>query len=424
MPAEPLPRAGDMELLGVLSKPGRTHQEQPLEKAFLLIYSGLILQAEENSTTVRTHLRTLPETSHHAHKEMPPPPGHRSHCGAAAARHLDHVWAVLEQFGRSTPVKWRLHSFSPKDETLKQSFLTAILMLVGAVSRNEGTQSYELSQVSELFECLMLLMEKEPQDMLCTSTRQQAIHIISSLCLRSVLSLPQLEVLEKHTCLFLEPRSTQLPSGDHGGPFLGMVLCNKTSEALDQMLQSFIVQNPTADELHFLLLYMYVWLASEKALERQRAPREDFKRIGQLVGMLGILCQDPDKATQCSSLERVGHLYKLLMRHRGEASQVQAPPREKALSKNRVFQPGNSQVIKEIMKHLTMAELPDLIWTAADSLGSTSPFRGQAAADTLLTVIQEHGAKLETVTGLGPLLRTCQDGAGGRGKGPASARRG
>lgn len=30
-------------------------------------------------------------------------------------------------------------------------------------------------------------------------------------------------------------------------------LYNQTSEALDQMLQSFIVQNPTADELHFLL---------------------------------------------------------------------------------------------------------------------------------------------------------------------------
>ena len=59
-------------------------------------------------------------------------------------------------------------------------------------------------------------------------------------------------------------------------------------------------------------------------------------------------------------------------------------------------------LLQEIMKHLTMAELPNLIWTAADSLGSTSPFRGQAAADTLLTVIQEHRAKLETVTGLGP----------------------
>ncbi|TKC52484.1 hypothetical protein EI555_014792, partial [Monodon monoceros] len=99
-----------------------------------------------------------------------------------------HVFALLNKSTGSrvkkTPsyVAPEPEALLPHDETLKQSFLTAILMLVGAVSCNEGAQSYELSQVSELFECLMLLMEKEPQDMLCTSTHQQAIHIISSFC--------------------------------------------------------------------------------------------------------------------------------------------------------------------------------------------------------------------------------------------------
>ncbi|KAI4539914.1 hypothetical protein MG293_010309 [Ovis ammon polii] len=344
------------ELLGALTRPDRTQQEQPPEKGIAL--------------TV----------------------------GLAAARHLDHVWAVLEQFGRSTPIKWSLNSFSPKnsgdlqwkwasstillaygqmadkakaqilpwvdnilsrmvfffhysswDETLKQSFLTAILMLVGAISRNEGAQSYEFLQVSELLECLMLLMEKEPQDTLCTPTRQQTIHIISSLCklrppldlekksrllsisLRSVMSLPLLEVLEKHTCLFLEPPNIQ-------------TLYKETVGALEQMLQTFIMQNPTAEELHFLLSHLYVWLESEKAHERQRA-------VHSCMALLKFLSHN---------------LY-----------------------------------LDEIMKHLTMAELTDLIWTAVDGLGSTSPFRVQAAADMLLTAIQEHGAKLETVASLG-----------------------
>lgn len=52
---------------------------------------------------------------------------------------------------------------------------------------------------------------------------------------------------------------------------------------------------------------------------------------------------------------------------------------------------------QEVMKHLTQAELTDLIWTAVEGLGSTSPFRVQAAASMLLTAVQEHGAKLETV---------------------------
>lgn len=101
-------------------------------------------------------------------------------------------------------------------------------MLMGAVSRNEGAHSYEFSQTSELLECLMVrsrpwarraaslslplaegvgwvsrwfhlevrqtrpewlgatcdlqvLMEKEPQDTLYTRSRQQTMHIASSL---------------------------------------------------------------------------------------------------------------------------------------------------------------------------------------------------------------------------------------------------
>nr|XP_044637047.1 maestro heat-like repeat family member 5 isoform X3 [Equus asinus] len=485
------------ELLWALSRPDRTHQEQPPEKAFLFLYFGLILQAEENSNTVRRHLLALLETSHQWPKQRE---GIALAVGLAAARHLDQVWAILEQFGRSTPIKWSLHSCSPKnsedlrwkwasstillaygqvavrakahilpwvdnilsrmiyffhysswDETLKQSFLTAVLMLARAISRNEGAHSYEFSQTSELLESLMVLLDKEPPDSLCTLTRQQTIHIISSICklrpppdperksrllstcLRSVLALPLLDVLEKHTCLYLEPPNIQ-------------ALYNKTSEALDQMLQSFIIQNPTADELHLLLSHLYVWLASEKAHERQRAvhscktlleflnrnicldPKEDFKRIGQLVGMLGILCQDPDKATQGSSLEGVGHLYQLLIRQRGMASQVEAQtpkqssqpsadeaplwssgdqkttpptPQEMVTPKDSISQLSSSQVIKEVMKHLTMAELTDFLWTAIDGLGSASPFRVQAAADMLLAAVQEHGATLETVANLG-----------------------
>ncbi|XP_044770293.1 maestro heat-like repeat family member 5 [Neomonachus schauinslandi] len=527
------------ELLLALTKPDQTHQEQPPEKAFLFIYYGLILQAEDNSTTVRTHVRTLSDTSHQWPKQRE---GIALTIGLAAVRHLDHVWAVLEQFGRSMPIRWSLHSFCLKnsedlqwkwasstillaygqmavrakahilpwvdnilsrmvfyfhysswDKTLKQSFLTAVLMLVEAISHNEGAHSYEFSQISELLECLMVLVEKEPQDTLCTSTRQQTIHIVSglcklrppldlerksrilSVCLHSVLALPHLDVLEKHTCLFLEPPNVQesrappLPDDNimAGSPRelslvpdtkLGLLfipvqcaprqtLYNKTSEALDQMLQSFIIQNPTADELHFLLSHLYLWLASEKAHERQRAvhscmallrflshnpyldPKEDFRRIGQLVGMLGILCQDPDRATQHSSLEGVGHLYQLLIRQRARETpkvEVQAPEQlsqanvdgapvwssgdqktapttsqEMAFPKDGILQLGSSQVIKEVMKHLTMVELTDLIWTAIDGLGSTSPFRVQAAADMLLTTIKEHGSSLETVANLG-----------------------
>ncbi|XP_054374905.2 maestro heat-like repeat family member 5 isoform X10 [Pongo abelii] len=487
------------ELLWTLTTPSWTQQEQSPEKAFLFTYYGLILQAEKNGATVRRHLQALLETSHQWPKQRE---GMALTLGLAATRHLDDVWAVLDQFGRSRPVRWSLHSSSPKnsedlhwkwasstillaygqvaakarahilpwvdnivsrmvfyfhysswDETLKQSFLTATLMLMGAVSRSEGAHSYEFSQTSELLQCLMVLMEKEPQDTLCTRSRQQAMHIASSLCklrppidlerksqllstcFRSVFALPLLDALEKHTCLFLEPPNIQS-------------LYSRTTEALDLMLQSLIMQNPTAEELHFLLSHLYLWLASEKAQERQRAvhscmillkflnhngyldPKENFKRIGQLVGILGMLCQDPDRATQHCSLEGASHLYQLLMRHKIEALQAESQaPKElsqahsdgaplwnsrdqkatplgpQEMAKNHIFQLCGSQVIKEIMQQLTLAELNDVIWTAIDGLGSTNPFRVQAASEMLLTAIQEHGAKLEMVSSMAQAIR-------------------
>uniref|UniRef100_G3UBQ0 Maestro heat like repeat family member 1 n=1 Tax=Loxodonta africana TaxID=9785 RepID=G3UBQ0_LOXAF len=392
-------------------------------QAFLFYYYGLILQATEDSATVRAHLQSLLETSHQWPKQRE---GMALTMGLAAVRHLEDVWAVLDQFGRSAPIKCSPHIFSPKDDTLKQSFLKGVLLLVRAISRNEGAHSYEFSQAPELLDCLMILLEKESPDTLCTSIRQQAIHIISSLCklrpppdlerksrllsvcFRSVFALPLLEVLEKHTCLFLEPPNIQ-------------ALYDRTAEALDQLLQTFIRQTPTAEELHFLLSHMYFWLASEKAHERQRAvhsctallkflsqnphldPKEEFRWTGKLVGMLGILCQDPDRATQLSSLEGMGHLYQLLMRQKdATASRPQIYKQLQDFSNvpSRKV-PLKCYHLKEVMKRLTMQELTDLIWTAIDGLGSHSPFRVQAAAEMLLAAIQDRGAKLDTVARLG-----------------------
>ncbi|XP_033616784.1 maestro heat-like repeat family member 5 isoform X3 [Fukomys damarensis] len=465
------------ELLEALTKPSQTQQEHPPEKAFLFTYYGLILQAAENSTTVRTHLQALLETSHQWPKQRE---GIALTVGLAATQHLDDVWAILDQFGRSRPVKWTLQSPTPKsqsfedlqwkwasstillaygqmaarakthilpwvdnilsrmifyfrysswDETLKQSFLSAILMLVGAISRSEGAHSYEFSQTSQLLECLMVLMEKEPPGALCTTSRQQVIHIASKLCelrppidkdrksrllstcFRSVFALPLMDTLERHTCLFLEPPNIQ-------------TLYSQTLEALDHMLQSFIMQSPTASEMKFLLMHLYPWLASEKVHERQRAahscmillrflnhrcfldPKEDFRPMGQLIGMLGILCKDPDSVTQHFSLEGVGQLYQFLMHQKAEAALQEESHIPKELS-----QPGANEASpwstgdqrtasslpqKEIMKYLTATELTDLVWTVIEGLGSTSAFHMQAAAELLLAVIWEHGAKLET----------------------------
>ncbi|XP_006830913.1 PREDICTED: maestro heat-like repeat family member 5 [Chrysochloris asiatica] len=428
--------AWSKELLWTLTRPNRTQQEQPPEKTFLFTFYGLILQAAECSSTIRTHLQSLLETSHQCPKQRE---GMAVTMGLAATRHLDDVWAVLEQFGRSAPIRCSFHSFSPKcsedyrwkwgsstilltygqmaakakdhilpwvdnilsrmifyfryscwDDTLKQSFLSAVLQLVEATSRNDGAHSYEFAQVPELLDCLMTLMEKESPNTLCTSTRQQTIHIISSVCklrpppdverksrllsvcFRSVFALPMLEALEKHTCLFLEPPDIQNPRA----PLLpDTTLAHPGGRSAHLHLAGQVGFTPRSQ-------HIYVWLSSEKTHERQRAvhscmtflkflsqnlgpdPTEEFKQIGQLVGTLGILCQDPDRAAQHFSLEGLGHLYHLLMHQKTrEALKVKLEtPRqpwssgdqktdptgapEHKLPKDRIFRLGSSQVIK------------------------------------------------------------------------------
>lgn len=55
--------------------------------------------------------------------------------------------------------------------------------------------------------------------------------------------------------------------------------------------------------------------------------------MGQLTGMLGILCQDPDRATQHSSLEGIGQLYQFLLHQKGEFLQIREDPNPKSTPK-------------------------------------------------------------------------------------------
>uniref|UniRef100_F6Q3W8 Uncharacterized protein n=1 Tax=Ornithorhynchus anatinus TaxID=9258 RepID=F6Q3W8_ORNAN len=256
------------QLMWAITLSDRDCPEPTPEKAFLFTYYGMTLRASNNSALVRKHLRSLLGVSHQspAHRE-----GVALTLGLVANRHLTDAWAVLDEFGRMGPqrnsfllsnvqLKWmgstillsygqiaakakemilpwvdniasRMVNYfhcSIWDDSLKQSFLVATLMLVRAISRTEGAQSYAFHQAQELTRCLVTLVEKEPLDSLCTSARQQAMLIIADLsklrpalepkkkshllftCFRSVFTLPPMEMLEKHTCLLANPPDVQV----------------------------------------------------------------------------------------------------------------------------------------------------------------------------------------------------------------------
>ncbi|XP_036591682.1 maestro heat-like repeat family member 5 [Trichosurus vulpecula] len=471
-------------LMLAVTKPDRTYVDRNPEKIFLFIYYGMILRAANNSSMVRKHLRSLLDTSHQSPQQRE---GIALTIGLTAARHLDDAWAVLDQFGRTGPLKRTLNNFNIKeeqdpkwrwasstillsygqmaakakenilpwvdnissrmvfyfrssywDDTLKQSFLEATLLLVGAISRNEGAHSYEFIQVPELIDSLLVLMKKEPQDTLCTRTRQQVMCAISGLCklrppldfkrkskilftcFQSVFKLPLVEALEKHTCLLADPPDIQK-------------LYMDTMSALDELLQSLITENPKADELHYLLGHMYSWLASEKVHERQRAVKscmvllkflaqktfldttEEFIRIGHIVGMLGMLCQDPDKDIQQLVLEAINYLYKILLyqkglyapelfRNMGQSEETQCLSEQEPIPMPEVPVNPSSHIIKEFAKLFSLPQMKDLICTVMDGLRSTLDFQRETAGDMLVVILEDLGSQVEKVSDMSQTL--------------------
>ncbi|XP_056678967.1 maestro heat-like repeat family member 5 isoform X3 [Monodelphis domestica] len=472
-------------LMFAITKPDRTYLEQSPEKTFLFIYYGMILRAANNSAMVRKHLKLLLETSHHFAKQRE---GIALTIGLTAERHLDDAWAVLDQFGRTGHLKRTLNNYSLKeeedtkwkwasstillsygqmaakakenifpwvdnissrmvfffrnsnwDDTLKQSFLEATLMLVGAISRNEGAHSYEFTQVPELVDCLMVLIKKEPQDTLCTTTRQQVMRIVSGLCklrphldskrkskvlftcFQSVYKLPLVETLEKHTCLLADPPDIQK-------------LYMDTMNALDELLQSLISENPKSEELHYLLGHMYTWLSSEKVHERQRAvrscmvllkflaqnacldPSEEFGRIGHVVGMLGMLCQDPDKDIQQLMLEAVTYLHQIFLYQKAG---VEAPVLFRNFRENEDVQSlsdmgpipmpeaplnASSHIIKAFVKHFSLPQMKDLISTVLDCLKSTLDFQIETAGEMLTVILEDFGPRMDSIADIARIL--------------------
>ncbi|XP_058132241.2 maestro heat-like repeat family member 5 [Dasypus novemcinctus] len=243
--------------------------------------------------------------------------------GLTSASHLEEVWVVLEDLGRtrflrssvscsdsqdpSLHWKWvssttllcygqmvahatenilpwvdniasrMVYYFSSSryDSVLKTSFLSAAVMLVAAIAQKPGAQSYKFTQIPELIQCLLCVLQREP-NFLVNLLREKIITVIVGLshlrphlkptvktrilqtCLGSLYTLPPMEQLERS----LPPLE---PAPDV------KTLYRKTVKALDLLLQSFIQENESMDEIYFLLQHMETWLKSERSHERQRA---------------------------------------------------------------------------------------------------------------------------------------------------------
>uniref|UniRef100_A0A8C2RLX8 Maestro heat-like repeat family member 5 n=1 Tax=Capra hircus TaxID=9925 RepID=A0A8C2RLX8_CAPHI len=155
------------------------------------------------------------------------------------------------------PLAGALVCLPGQDSTLKASFLSASIMLVKALSWESSTRSYKFTQTPELIQCLLCILEKEP-NFLANLFRQKIILVIVELshlrprlkptvksrilqtCLQSLYNLPPVEMLK-----------TSLPPLELAPDVVA--LYQKSMQALDLLLQAFISENESMDEICFLL---------------------------------------------------------------------------------------------------------------------------------------------------------------------------
>ncbi|XP_034868167.1 maestro heat-like repeat family member 5 [Mirounga leonina] len=455
---------GIQELLAPLN----LELKQPLEKTFLFHIYGLILRESANEELVRRHLADLLELSHQSANQRE---GIAAAIGIVSSSHLPAVWAALEHLGRTRflrtafmspdcqqpdpdrPWRWvgctsllcygqmALHareqilpwvdniisrmvyyfSCSCYDNILKTSFLSATIILMKALKQENSTRSYKFSQIPELIQCLLCILQKEP-NFLATLFRQKIIMVIVGLsnlrpslkpmvksrilqtCLQSLFMLPPMEKLK--SCL---PPLDPAPDV--------MVLYKKSMQALDLLLQNFISENKSMDEMCFLLQHMEPWLQSDKSHECKRVVQTIFlllkyvvdyvtlteeatpSLLGHQIGLLVLLWRDKDPVTRGHSHQCIYLLLQLLIQQKGSMEQFMYLNKMKNFEAKarRESEMKFYNMVKALNRSLTVAQHTQLILTLLEGLGSRSRLQCDLASQLLLVIFEDHGIKVEQV---------------------------
>ncbi|XP_044905897.1 maestro heat-like repeat family member 5 isoform X5 [Felis catus] len=471
-----VPNAGLQELLAALN----LELKQPLEKTFLFHFYGLILRECACVDLVRRHLASLLELSHQSSGQRE---GIAVAIGIVSSRHMQEVWATLEHVGRTRFLRtvftspdsqqpepdthWRwagstallcygqmaahagaqilpwvdnivsrmvyYFSCSRYDNILKTSFLSATIMLLKALRQN-STPSYKFSQIPELIQCLLCILQKEP-NFLTTLFREKIILVIVGLsnlrpglkpmvksqilqtCLQSLYTLPPTETLRSSLPpLDVAPDVTEL--------------YRKSMQALDLLLQSLISENKSVDELCFILQHVEPWLKSDSSHERQRAVQTIFLFLKYVVDYVGLTVSRLARHSREGSQEGGGHplhagppdrpAYAAVegqgARHPEPRPPVRLPPPAAAdpaegtseftyLNKMKNFEANTRResemkfydLVKVLDGNLTVAQHTQLVLTLLRGLCSHNHLRCDLASQLLLMIVEDHSIKAEQV---------------------------
>uniref|UniRef100_A0A452SV13 Maestro heat like repeat family member 8 n=1 Tax=Ursus americanus TaxID=9643 RepID=A0A452SV13_URSAM len=389
-------------------------------QTFLFHIYGLILKECASEELVRRHVADLLELSHQSASQRE---GIAAAIGIVSSSHLQAVWTVLEHLGRTRFLRTAFMSPDCQDNILKTSFLSAAVRLTKALKQENRSQSYKFTQIPELIQCLLCVLQKEP-NFLATLHRQKIILVIVGLSKLRPSLQPMVKSQILQTCLWslftlppLEKLKSCLPPLDPAPDVMVTALYKHSMEALDLLLRSFISENKSMDEMCFLLQHTEPWLQSDKSHERKRVAQTIFlllkyvadyvtlteeatpSVLGHHLGLLALLWRDKDPVTRSHSRQCIYLLLQLLTQQRGDTEQFMHLNKMKTFEAKarRESEMKFYNVVKVGLSDLTVAQRTQLILALLEGLCSHSHPKCDLASQLLLMMFEDRSIKAEQV---------------------------
>ncbi|KAB1254205.1 Maestro heat-like repeat-containing protein family member 1 [Camelus dromedarius] len=296
---------------------------------------------------------------------------------AAAVEHLDAILALVLQHYR--------HCIVEKDKNLKLDYLDALTKLTGVLGSQPAAFRLEFPHKLEMVAFMVELIKEEPLTSISSPIRQKAMSIVTDF--RQI--RPLLEVKERAELLRACYKS---------------VFCLPPTDVLRKEASS--PREASAN------VFLDMWLNSQKDSERERAmwctacilgftakmnnfeTEIEFTRLGRLVRLLAVRCQDPVDNICFLSAQAVYSLYCILLQQKKTARKKQGLWEEEGRSEvysASVFYNSTFEIAEAFAEYFTQMQVTNLVLTAMEGLTNSKAKESLAAAQLMSGVLKERG---------------------------------
>ncbi|VCX10603.1 unnamed protein product [Gulo gulo] len=274
---------------------------------------------------------------------------------------------------------------------------------------------FKFAQKLEIVTFIVELIREEPLNSISSSIRLRAMNIITDFrnlsplteveertdllrtCCKSVLCLPPTEVLLKEASSSQEAEAT-------------VDLYRETLQSLLKLMEALIFEMPS--RIQYCLEVLDTWLNSQKDNERERAMwcaarilgftaktnnfgmDIEFTRLGRLVRLLAVRCQDPVDNICFLSAQAVYNLYCILLLQKQMRRKKQGLWEEEGKSEvysANVFYNNTFEIAKAFAEYFTQMQLTTLVLMAMEGLTDGKAKVSLAAAQLMSAVMKERG---------------------------------